>query len=136
VGVGVLLIVFGTYFFFNQLCVYVLYTLKNRETTFFKRTNLLVISELMYRMKDNARTFFIVTIISAVSFTAIGVCTAIGNPELAKHETPYAFTYRSDKGNIQEKAHIEEIKKQLKEYGFSYKLVATELKRSRIVAMW
>ncbi|WP_242243661.1 ABC transporter permease [Bacillus cereus group sp. BfR-BA-01309] len=130
VGVGVLLIVFGTYFFFNQLCVYVLYTLKNRETTFFKRTNLLVISELVYRMKDNARTFFIVTIISAVSFTAIGVCTAIGNPELAKHETPYAFTYRSDKGNIQEKAHIEEIKKQLKEYGFSYKLVATEFKRT------
>ncbi|MGQ8826815.1 ABC transporter permease [Bacillus sp. NA_146.1] len=130
VGVGVLLIVFGTYFFFNQLCVYVLYTLKNRETTFFKRTNLLVISELMYRIKDNARTFFIVTIISAVSFTAIGVCTAIGNPELAKHETPYAFTYRSDKGNIQEKSHIEEIKKQLKEYGFSYKLVATEFKRT------
>ncbi|MCU4768172.1 FtsX-like permease family protein [Bacillus toyonensis] len=131
VGVGVLLIVCGTYFFFTQLCVYVLSALKNRETTFFNRTNLLVISELMYRMKDNARTFFIVTIISAVAFTAIGVCTAIANPELAKHETPYAFTYRSDKGNIQEKAHIDEIKKQLKESGFSYKLVATKFKRAQ-----
>ncbi|PEM29030.1 FtsX-like permease family protein [Bacillus wiedmannii] len=130
VGVGVVFIVFGTYFFFTQLCVYVLHTLKNRETTFFKRTNLLVISELMYRMKDNARTFFIVTIISAASFTAIGVCTAIANPELAKHETPYAFTYRSDKGNVQEKAHIEEIKKQLEASGFSYNLVATEFKRT------
>ncbi|MCU4715528.1 ABC transporter permease [Bacillus cereus] len=129
VGVGVVLIVFGTYLFFTQLCVYVLSTLKNRETTFFKKTNLLVISELTYRIKDNARTFFIVTIISAVSFTAIGVCTAIANPELAKHETPYAFTYRSDKGNTQEKTHIEEIKKQLKESGLSYKLVATEFKR-------
>lgn len=131
VGVGVLLIVCGTYFFFTQLCVYVLSALKNRETTFFNRTNLLVISELMYRMKDNARTFFIVTIISAVAFTAMGVCTAIANPELAKHETPYAFTYRSDKGNIQEKAHIDEIKKQLKESGFSYKLVATKFKRAQ-----
>ncbi|EOO11942.1 FtsX-like permease family protein [Bacillus cereus] len=130
VGVGVLLIVCGTYFFFTQLCVYVIYTLKNRETTFFKRTNLLVISELAFRMKDNARTFFIVTIISAVSFTAIGVCTAIANPELAKSATPYAFTYRSDKGNTQEKSHIEEIKKQLKESGFSYKLVATKFKRT------
>ncbi|MEH7026863.1 ABC transporter permease [Bacillus wiedmannii] len=130
VGVGVLFIVFGTYFFFTQLCVYVLSALKNRETTFFKRTNLLVISELMYRMKDNARTFFIVSIISAVSFTAIGVCTAIANPELAKHETPYAFTYRSDKGNVEEKAHIEEIKKQLEESGFSYNLVATKFKRT------
>ncbi|MGY4558721.1 FtsX-like permease family protein [Bacillus thuringiensis] len=131
VGVGVLLIVCGTYFFFTQLCVYVIYTLKNRETTFFKRTNLLVISELAYRMKDNARTFFIVTIISAVSFTAIGVCTAIANPELAKSATPYAFTYRSDNGNTQEKSHIEEIKKQLKESGFFYKLVATKFKRSQ-----
>ncbi|AFU17577.1 ABC transporter permease protein (plasmid) [Bacillus thuringiensis MC28] len=131
VGVGVLLIVFGTYFFFTQLCVYVIYTLKNRETTFFKRTNLLVISELVFRMKDNARTFFIVTIISAVSFTAIGVCTAIANPELAKSATPYAFTYRSDNGNTQEKSHIEEIKKQLKESGFSYKLVATKFKRAQ-----
>ncbi|PFI71074.1 FtsX-like permease family protein [Bacillus cereus] len=131
VGVGVLLIVCGTYFFFTQLCVYVIYTLKNRETTFFKRTNLLVISELAFRMKDNARTFFIVTIISAVSFTAIGVCTAIANPELAKSATPYAFTYRSDNGNTQEKSDIEEIKKQLKESGFSYKLVATKFKRSQ-----
>ncbi|PEM43998.1 FtsX-like permease family protein [Bacillus toyonensis] len=131
VGVGVLLIVCGTYFFFTQLCVYVIYTLKNRETTFFKRTNLLVISELVFRMKDNARTFFIVTIISAVSFTAIGVCTAIANPELAKSATPYAFTYRSDNGNTQEKSHIEEIKKQLKESGFSYKVVATKFKRSQ-----
>lgn len=131
VGVGVLLIVCGTYFFFTQLCVYVIYTLKNRETTFFKRTNLLVISELAYRMKDNARTFFIVTIISAVSFTAIGVCTAIANPELAKSATPYAFTYRLDNGNTQEKSHIEEIKKQLKESGFFYKLVATKFKRSQ-----
>ncbi|MED1013400.1 ABC transporter permease [Bacillus mycoides] len=131
VGVGVLLIVCGTYFFFTQLCVYVIYTLKNRETTFFKRTNLLVISELAFRMKDNARTFFIVTIISAVSFTAIGVCTAIANPELAKSATPYAFTYRSDNGNTQEKSHIEEIKKQLKESGFSYKLVATKFKRAQ-----
>ncbi|MED2915217.1 ABC transporter permease [Bacillus thuringiensis] len=129
VGVGVLLIVFGTYLFFTQLCVYVLSALKNRETTFFKKTNLLVISELTYRIKDNARTFFIVTIMSAVSFTAIGVCTAIANPELAKHETPYAFTYQSDKGNTQEKTHIEEIKKQLKESGLSYKLVSTEFKR-------
>ncbi|MGG5741572.1 FtsX-like permease family protein [Bacillus cereus group sp. IBL03679] len=131
VVVGVLLIVCGTYFFFTQLCVYVIYTLKNRETTFFKRTNLLVISELAFRMKDNARTFFIVTIISAVSFTAIGVCTAIANPELAKSATPYAFTYRSDNGNTQEKSHIEEIKKQLKESGFSYKLVATKFKRAQ-----
>ncbi|WP_002147895.1 FtsX-like permease family protein [Bacillus cereus] len=135
VGVGVLLIVCGTYFFFTQLCVYVIYTLKNRETTFFKRTNLLVISELAFRMKDNARTFFIVTIISAVSFTAIGVCTAIANPELAKSATPYAFTYQSDKGNTQEKSHIEEIKKQLKESGFSYKLVATKFKRAQNGAM-
>lgn len=128
VGSGVTLIIFGTYIFFHQFCIYVIYNLKNRETTFFKRTNLLVISELAFRMKDNSRTFFMVTIISAVSFTAIGACTAIGNPELAKKETPFAFTYKSDWGNPLEESHIEEIKKQLEESGFSYKLATAKFK--------
>ncbi|KEK23055.1 FtsX-like permease family protein [Bacillus gaemokensis] len=128
VGAGVVFVVIGTYFLFTQLSVYVMHTLKNRENTFFKRTNLLVISELIYRMKDNAKTFFMVAIISAVAFTAIGTCAAIGTSGLAESESPYAFRYESYKGNTLEESHVEEIKKQLKQSGFSYKLVSPTFK--------
>ncbi len=66
---GVVLVIIGTYFLFTQLSVYVIRALKNRPRFVFKRTNLLTVSELVYRMKDNAVMFFMVAVISAIAFT-------------------------------------------------------------------
>ncbi|MBE7104479.1 FtsX-like permease family protein [Bacillus cereus] len=120
----VLFSVLGTYFLFTQLSFYLIKTLQKRERIFFKKTNLLTISELSYRITDNAKTLFIVTILSTVTFTSIGVCLAIGSRSLALAESPYAFTYTSYKGNIPEKSHVSEIEKQLNTAGFSYKLAS------------
>ena len=69
---GVVFVVIGTYFLFSQLSVYVIRVLKKKDTVFFNKTNLLTISELAYRMKDNATMFFMLAIVSAVAFTGIG----------------------------------------------------------------
>ncbi|MCI4056638.1 ABC transporter permease [Bacillus cereus] len=121
----VFLCVLGTYFLFTQLSFYVITILKNRQYTFFKKTNMLTISELAYRMTDNARTLFLVSILSAVAFTSIGACLAIGNGALAEVDSPYAFEYTSFKRNKQESSHISQIEKQLHDAGFSYKLVTS-----------
>ncbi len=90
---------------------------------FFKKTNLLTISELVYRMKDNATMFFMLAVISAVSFTGIGTCLSIGHPELIGMQKPqFAFTYISLRENPQEESHIEEIKRQLTKAGMSYQV--------------
>ncbi|MGE7885700.1 FtsX-like permease family protein [Bacillus sp. NPDC094077] len=116
--------VLGTYFLFTQLSFYLIKTLQRREHIFFKKTNLLTISELSYRITDNAKTLFIFAILSTVTFTSIGVCLAIGSRELALAQSPYAFTYTSYKGNASEKPHVSEIEKQLNAAGFSYKLAS------------
>ncbi|MEZ2324132.1 ABC transporter permease [Bacillus tropicus] len=117
--------VVGTYFLFTQLSFYLIQTLKKRQHTFFKKTNLLTLSELAYRMTDNAKTLFLVSILSAVAFTSIGVCLAVGSSAFAQSQTtPYAFSYTSYKGNVEEESHIALIKKQLKDAGFSYKLIS------------
>ncbi|MEJ3741116.1 FtsX-like permease family protein [Bacillus tropicus] len=121
----VFLCVLGTYFLFTQLSFYVITILKNRQYTFLKKTNMLTISELAYRMTDNARTLFLVSILSAVAFTSIGACLAIGNGALAEVDSPYAFEYTSLKRNKQESSHISQIEKQLHDAGFSYKLVTS-----------
>ncbi|KGL41033.1 hypothetical protein BMT55_08035 [Listeria newyorkensis] len=91
---GVILVVIGTYFFFSQLLVFMLTRLRKRERFFFKRTNLLTFSELIYQMRDNVSTFFIVAIISATAITAMGTSSAIGSSGLAEmSENPYAITY-------------------------------------------
>ncbi|EEM86612.1 MULTISPECIES: ABC transporter permease [Bacillus cereus group] len=121
----VFLTVLGTYFLFTQLSFYVITILKNRQYTFFKKTNMLMISELTYRMTDNARTLFLVSVLSAVAFTSIGACLSIGNGALAEVNSPYAFEYKSYKNNKDEAFHISQIEKQLHNDGFSYKLVTS-----------
>ncbi|SDZ41270.1 FtsX-like permease family protein [Bacillus sp. 166amftsu] len=116
--------VLGTYFLFTQLSFYLLKYVKKREHTFFKKTNLLTISELAYRMMDNAKTLFLVSILSAVTFTSIGVCLSIGSNAVAESQSPYAFSYTSYNGNVEETSHISQIKKQLNDADFSYKLIS------------
>ncbi len=64
--------VIGTYFFFTQLSILFLRMIQKREKTYFKRTNMLIFSQLGYKIRDNARILFIVTILSAVILTAMG----------------------------------------------------------------
>ncbi|MGM1050649.1 MAG: ABC transporter permease [Bacillota bacterium] len=90
---GVVLVIIGTYFLFTQFSVYFMRWLQKKQRFFFRRTNLLTISELMYRIKDNAVMFFLVSIISASAFTGIGTTLAIGDPGLSAMENPYAYTY-------------------------------------------
>ncbi|MGR3775897.1 FtsX-like permease family protein [Bacillus paramycoides] len=121
---GVACVVVGTYFLFSQLSVYVIRMLKKKELVFFNKTNLLTISELAYRMKDNATMFFMLAIISAVAFTGIGTCLAMGNKGLIEMTNPFAFTYTSTNGNQHEEEHIAEIEKQLTASKFSYHVEA------------
>ncbi len=67
------LIIPGTYLLFTQFSVLFIHLLKKNKHLYFKKTNILTISELGYKLKDHARLLFFVTILSAVAFTASGV---------------------------------------------------------------
>ncbi|MCH4568666.1 ABC transporter permease [Bacillus sp. ES1-5] len=126
---GVSFVVLGTYLLFTQLSVYVLRTLKKRDNIFFKKTNILTISDLVYQLKDNAKMFFMVTIISAVAFTAVGTCMGLGNSSMAESDSPFAFTYQSYNKNSLEKEHLKKIKNELNNSGFNFKQVTYSIKQ-------
>ncbi|MFE4571817.1 FtsX-like permease family protein [Paenibacillus chitinolyticus] len=126
---GVGLVVAGTYFLFTQFSVYALRSLKRKDRVFFKRTNLLVLSQLAYRMKDNATMFFMITIVSAIAFTGIGTVLATNHPGLKEMENPYAFTYKMDLSVQKETGVVPLIKKQLADHGFAYDLNVVHAKR-------
>lgn len=124
-GMGVLLVIIGTYFLYTQCSVYILHLVKRSESFFLKRTNILTFSELIYRMKDNATMFFIVSIISAVAFTAIGTTAALGNKDLVRMTNPYTFLYTApDKNKITDK-HLSIIKKHLADSNIPYRMAST-----------
>ncbi|MBR7795270.1 FtsX-like permease family protein [Agaribacter marinus] len=67
------LIIPGTYFLFTQFIIGFTTVLRRRKKYLYKDLNLLMISDLTYKLKDHARLLFIVTILSAVAFTSSGV---------------------------------------------------------------
>ena len=63
----------GTHILFTQGSVAVLRRLQRRKSVYYRKTNLLAISDLVFKMKDNARILAQVAILSAVVLTASGV---------------------------------------------------------------
>ncbi|MBO7743325.1 ABC transporter permease [Paenibacillus sp. MWE-103] len=117
---GVVLSIAGTYFLFTQTSVYALRALRGKKL-FFRRTNMLTLSELTYRMRDNAATFFIVAVVSAVAFTGIGTTLALGDPGLAAMYNPYAYSYSSYSADYsKEPAAVAEIGRALQSAGLPY----------------
>jgi putative ABC transport system permease protein len=68
----IIVVCMGTYLLFTQLSVFIIRRLKKNESIFWFKTNMLLFSDLAFRMKDNARTFFMVAMVSTVAFCAIG----------------------------------------------------------------
>ncbi|MGJ7921052.1 ABC transporter permease [Neobacillus sp. LXY-4] len=128
IGAGVGLVIAGTYFLFTQLSVYLLKALQQRELLFFFKTNMLSISDLIYRIKDNSITFFLVAIISAVAFTAIGTSAAVGDVLLSQLDKTFAIKYESTVKNPLEQKHLSEINKQLNDANIQYTSMSTSYK--------
>ncbi|KOP64977.1 ABC transporter permease [Bacillus sp. FJAT-18019] len=119
---GVVFVIIGTYFLFTQFSVYFMRYLQKKERFFFRRTNLLTVSELLYRIKDNAVMFFLVSVISASAFTGIGTTLAIGDPGLSAMENPYAYAYSMyDQNADTRNRHLDIIREELDKGGFNYK---------------
>lgn len=59
----------GTYFLYSQVLIMILTVLRRRALS---GVSLLVVSRLMYRLKDNARVLTVVTMLTAVVLTSMG----------------------------------------------------------------
>ena len=118
------LVIIGTYLLFTQLSVYVIKKLKSKENWFWNKTNMILFSDLAYRMKDNARAFFMVAIISTVAFSAIGTLVGLYSylTEGLKTAHPISFVY-----TVEEEASIKEIEQTFEQYELSYDKAEIEM---------
>jgi putative ABC transport system permease protein len=99
----------GTYFLYTQLSVIVVRLLKRNRPLTWRNTNLLRISEMSYKLKDNSRMLFLVTVVTAIACMVSSVLlfmTQINNSTY--NNSPYALVYiinnanagKGDRGHI------------------------------------
>ncbi|WP_128896691.1 ABC transporter permease [Longirhabdus pacifica] len=67
----------GTYFLYTQFCMLTIYLLKRRKSFMYRKISLLTISDLAYKLKDNARVLLMLTMVNL--FSLIMLCVNFGH---------------------------------------------------------
>ncbi|WP_347553076.1 FtsX-like permease family protein (plasmid) [Pseudalkalibacillus hwajinpoensis] len=72
-----IIVIIGTYFFFTQLSVYILHRIRKQKKIYRHKVNMIIVSNLIYRLRDNAQILFMVTVVLTITFSAIGTIVGI-----------------------------------------------------------
>lgn len=93
--------VLGTYLFYTQFSVGLIRILQKNKRVYYRRTNLLNISQAAFKLKDNARVLFNVSILCAVVLTATASFYAFDQTtrkqQLLEMPQSYVITWTKDK---------------------------------------
>lgn len=96
------LVVIGSFLLFNSVLVYLLSRMKKSKRWAWKGLNLMTSSQLLYRMKGNARTLTIIAILSATTITAGGAVFGLyyNVDKAIQAHAPYTFMWEGDPKDI------------------------------------
>lgn len=103
--VTISLVIWGTYWFFSSFSTIIAKYLTSRKKILYGGTNIISISNLVFRIRKNYRTFATIAILVATTITSFGTVSSIKyyidqNYEL---EVPYTFSYISDSEALNKK---------------------------------
>ncbi|WDH80498.1 FtsX-like permease family protein [Paenibacillus urinalis] len=90
-------IILGTGLMFSSFVIFMLRLMKGRKQHYFKGMNLVITSNLVYRMRGNARTFTIISILSALALCAFsfGLSTYHTYEHSARLAAPFSYMFVS-----------------------------------------
>ncbi|WP_340030674.1 ABC transporter permease [Paenibacillus sp. FSL K6-1122] len=115
----------GTYFFYSQLSVLIIRLLKRNRKTVWHGTRLLWISEMSYKMKDNARMLFMVTVVIAIASMSAVVILSL-DQENREQFTNNDFAIQYNVFRPTEQLDMSAIDSKLEDAGLDYQQVYIE----------
>lgn len=107
--ITVLLIIWGTYWLFGSFFSMIIRYYINKKSFLYNGTNIISISNIAFRIKDNYRTLTAVAVLVTTCITSFGTVSSLKYyvDENHKIEVPYTVSYISD--NQEEIAKVDEI---------------------------
>lgn len=100
----ILLIICGTYWFFSSFFAIVAKFITSRKSILYKGTNIISISNLVFRVRKNYSTLAVITLLIATTITAFGTASSIKYYINENYEitVPYTFSYVSNNSEVDE----------------------------------
>ncbi len=114
----------GTYYFFTDSLPLLLHKFERNKRFYWRDFWMLSISEGIVRLRENARMFFIVTIVSTVAFMSVGILASLTSFASQYREMhPLGLVYQSKMDNELEGRHVEQLEHELALKKLDYTLV-------------
>ncbi|MFE8698316.1 ABC transporter permease [Cytobacillus sp. FJAT-53684] len=90
-------LVIGTYLLFRSVTVFLLRAVQKNKTHYFKGMNLIGTSQLLYRIKGNARTLTMISLLSAVTLSVISTAYSMYyfNEQRVNEFLPFSYVHLS-----------------------------------------
>lgn len=110
--VTLFMVVVGTFLFFSSFMFFIIKKQQKNGANYYKGLNMISTSQLLYRIKSNAKMLSIIAILSATTLTAIGVSISVYfmSSQLVEQQAPYSYTLSLDN-----KEYIKEFEKILED---------------------
>lgn len=103
----VLSTVIGTYLLFKFFTVFILKRARKNKSSFYHGINMIATSQLLYRIKGNAKSLATIAVLSAVTLTSVGASVAVYYNTFiqAKKATPFSYSYEKNDTGLENKAN-------------------------------
>ncbi|SKC86468.1 FtsX-like permease family protein [Maledivibacter halophilus] len=88
-----IIVVIGTYFFFSSFVIFMIKLGKRNNNQYYRGTNMIRISQLLYRIKGHSRTLATIAVLSATTLTAMGVTASFYYDFQSEIDSNYPFSY-------------------------------------------
>ncbi|WP_243524968.1 ABC transporter permease [Bacillus pseudomycoides] len=87
--------VLGTYLLFMFFTVFVLKRARHKKSSFYNGMNMVTTSQLLYRIKGNAKSLATIAVLSAVTLTAVGTSVTMyyNTFKQARDFAPHSYSY-------------------------------------------
>ena len=86
-------VILGTFGLFSFAVIFMTKLAKKNKKSYYKDTNLISISNLAYRIKSQARTLAIITVLSGSAMTAMGVIYCLYYDQIVEFQSKQPFSY-------------------------------------------
>lgn len=115
--------ILGTYYLFSDTLPYVLERFRLNKRRYWRSSFVVSLSEIIHTIRTNVRMFFVITLVSTLTFLTIGVLAAVASYTTQYERlNPLGMVYKSTIDNPYEGQHISSLRNQLEAEGLSYNL--------------
>ncbi|MEN8907699.1 MAG: FtsX-like permease family protein [Clostridiales bacterium] len=98
-------VILGTFLFFSSFLSIIIKLIRNNKRVFYSGTNIISISNIAYRIRNNYKTLSIITIIVAATIVSLGTASSIKYLFYTgiRLSCPYSFSYIGNNKDVDKK---------------------------------